>query len=284
MINRRLAIRYLLGSVGAVIGAGLTLEDVLAQQQTAKNAPPKPPVKPASKPAPKPAPRQAVIVLDPGHGGRDPGAIGVSGTEEKEITLSVCRQIRDILAKRRDVKVILTRDSDEYLALPSRVAVAHKHNADLFISVHADAAPNRGARGLSAYSRSDKASDKFASALAERENRVDAVYGVDLRGTDKETSAILLDLARRHSHNASLSAKRRIVVGVEGKVRLLDNPMRTANFAVLRSPRIPSVLIETGFLSNPEDERILRNAKSRAQLARHLADQIAPVALELHEA
>jgi N-acetylmuramoyl-L-alanine amidase len=223
MINRRLAIRYLLGSVGAVIGAGLTLEDVLAQQQTAKNAP-----KPAAKPAPKPAPRQAVIVLDPGHGGRDPGAIGVSGTEEKEITLSVCRQIRDILAKRRDVKVILTRDSDEYLALPSRVAVAHKHNADLFISVHADAAPNRSARGLSAYSRSDKASDKFASALAERENRVDAVYGVDLRGTDKETSAILLDLARRHSHNASLSAKRRIVVGVEGKVRLLDNPMRTA--------------------------------------------------------
>lgn len=283
MINRRLAIRYLLGSVGAVIGAGLTLEDVLAQQQTAKNAP-KPAAKPAAKPAPKPAPRQAVIVLDPGHGGRDPGAIGVSGTEEKEITLSVCRQIRDILAKRRDVKVILTRDSDEYLALPSRVAVAHKHNADLFISVHADAAPNRGARGLSAYSRSDRASDKFASALAERENRVDAVYGVDLRGTDKETSAILLDLARRHSHNASLSAKRRIVVGVEGKVRLLDNPMRTANFAVLRSPRIPSVLIETGFLSNPEDERILRNAKTRAQLARHLADQIAPVALELHEA
>jgi len=280
MIDRRLAIRYLLGSIGAGLALGTPLAEALAQQ-TAKASVPKPGTKPAPKAPPRPP---AVLVLDPGHGGRDPGAIGVSGTEEKDITLSICKQIRDILTKRKDIKVVLTRDSDEYLALPTRVAVAHKHNADLFISVHADAAPNRGARGLSAYSRSDKASDKFANALAERENRVDAVYGLDLRGTDKETSAILLDLARRHSHNASLSAKRRIVHGVGAKVQLLDNPMRTANFAVLRSPRIPSVLIETGFLSNLEDERILRNAKSRAQLARHLADQILPVALELHEA
>ncbi len=280
MIDRRLAIRYLLGSIGAGLALGTPLAEALAQQ-TAKASVPKPGTKPTPKAPPRPA---AVLVLDPGHGGRDPGAIGVSGTEEKDITLSICKQIRDILAKRKDIKVVLTRDSDEYLALPTRVAVAHKHNADLFISVHADAAPNRGARGLSAYSRSDKASDKFANALAERENRVDAVYGLDLRGTDKETSAILLDLARRHSHNASLSAKRRIVHGVGSKVHLLDNPMRTANFAVLRSPRIPSVLIETGFLSNVEDERILRNPKTRAQLARHLADQIVPVALELHDA
>lgn len=281
MIDRRLFIRYVLGGVGSGLMLGMPLADVLAQQ-TARANPPLPQAKPSR--SPRPAPRPAILVLDPGHGGRDPGAIGVSGTEEKDITLSICRQIRANLAKRSDIKVILTRDSDEYLALPTRVSIAHQHNADLFVSVHADAAPNRSARGLSAYSRSERASDKFANALAERENRVDAVYGLDLRGTDKETSAILLDLARRHSHNASLSAKRRIVDGVGNKVRLLDNPMRTANFAVLRSPRIPSVLIETGFLSNPEDERILRNTKSRAQLARHLSDQLAPVALQLHEA
>jgi len=277
MSTRRLVIRYLLGGLAMAM-----LPETGLAQQTAKATP-----KPGSKPVPrpKPAPRApAVLVLDPGHGGRDPGAIGVSGTEEKDVTLSICRQIRDMLASRRDIKVILTRDSDEYLALPSRVAVAHRHNADLFVSVHADAAPNRSARGLSAYSRSDRASDRFANALAERENRVDAVYGLDLRGTDKDTAAILLDLARRHNHNASLSAKRRIVTGVDGKTRLLDNPMRSANFAVLRSPRIPSVLIETGFLSNPEDDKILRNPKSRAQLARLLADQIAPIALDLREA
>lgn len=274
MKDRRFVISFLLGS----LGASLLPAELLAQQAGRK-----PPV-PRDKPA-RQAPRQpAVLVLDPGHGGRDPGAIGVSGTEEKDITLSICLQIRQILAQRRDLKVVLTRDSDEYLALPTRVAVAHRHNADLFVSVHADAAPNRGARGLSAYSRAEKASDSFASQLAERENRVDAVYGVDLRGTDKETAAILLDLARRHSHNASLSAKRRIVAGVGAKVRLLENPMRAANFAVLRSPRVPSVLIETGFLSNPEDEKLLRNPKTRTQLARHLADQIAPVALDLREA
>ncbi len=279
-MQRRLFIRYMLGS----LAAGLSLDAAAAQEKVARKAPPKPRDKPAQQKAqPKPPPA-AVLVLDPGHGGRDPGAIGVSGTHEKDITLSICLQIRDILKSRRDIKVILTRDDDEYLTLPSRVAVAHKHNADLFVSIHADAAPNKAARGLSAYSRSDRASDSFANTLAERENRVDGMYGLDLRGTDKETAAILLDLARRHNHNASLGAKRRIVNGIGARVHLLDNPMRSANFAVLRSPRIPSLLIETGFLSNPQDERILRDAKTRAQLARHLADQIAPVTLDLREA
>jgi N-acetylmuramoyl-L-alanine amidase len=280
MADRRLFIRYLAGAA-AWASLGLGPEMLFAAEQKKAVAKVVPKAKPAPKPQPKPA---AVIVLDPGHGGRDPGAIGLSGTEEKDITLSICRQMRDLLSARKDVKVLLTRDTDDFLPLPSRVAVAHKHDADLFISIHADAAPNHGARGLSAYSRAEKATDKFAMQLAERENRVDAVYGVDLKGTDKETAAILLDLARRHSHNASLNAKRRIVDGVGRKVKLLENPMRAANFAVLRSPRIPSVLIETGFLSNPEDEKILRNPKSRSQLARYLADQIAPVALDLREA
>lgn len=245
---------------------------------------PLPEAKPA-RPAPKAPPRgPAILVLDPGHGGRDPGAIGVSGTEEKDVTLSICQSIRRILSKRKDLKVFLTRERDIYLSLPSRVAFAHDKSADLFISIHADAAPNRRARGLSAYSRAEKASDDFARQLADRENQVDAVYGFDTSATDRQTAAILIDLARRHSHNASLNAKRRIITGVGRSLPLLDNPMRQANFAVLRSPAIPSVLIETGFLSNAQDERVLRSPRGRAELARFLAGEIAPVAIDLRDA
>ncbi|WP_300299680.1 N-acetylmuramoyl-L-alanine amidase [Ferrovibrio sp.] len=283
MYTRRLVISSLLGLLGS---AALP---ALGQAATRNGAVPLPGRKPpqkspagGAKPLPKRPP--AIVVLDPGHGGRDPGAIGVTGTEEKDVTLSICQSIRQMLAGNPDIKVFMTRDRDSYIPLPSRVAFAHEKNADLFISIHADAAPNRGARGLSAYSRADKASDDFARRLADRENQVDAIYGFDAGATDKQTAAILIDLARRHSHNASLSAKRRIVTGVGRRVHLLENPMRQANFAVLRSPAIPSVLIETGFLSNLQDERVLRSPKSRAELARFLAEQIGPVAADLREA
>lgn len=278
MYTRRLVISSLLGLLGSAAFAapGLTA--------ARKGSVPIPGSKPSvgARPAPKRPP--AIVVLDPGHGGRDPGAIGVTGTEEKDVTLSICQSIRQMLGGNPDIRVFMTRDRDAYIPLPSRVAFAHDKGADLFISIHADAAPNRGARGLSAYSRADKASDDFARRLADRENQVDAIYGFDTGATDKQTAAILIDLARRHSHNASLSAKRRIITGVGRRVQLLENPMRQANFAVLRSPAIPSVLIETGFLSNPQDERILRSPKSRAELARFLAEQIAPVAADLREA
>ncbi|MFN4276902.1 MAG: N-acetylmuramoyl-L-alanine amidase [Ferrovibrio sp.] len=278
MYTRRLVISSLLGLLGSAAFAAP------GQAAARKGSVPVPGSKPSvgARPAPKRPP--AVVVLDPGHGGRDPGAIGVTGTEEKDVTLSICQSIRQMLGSNPDIRVFMTRDRDAYIPLPSRVAFAHDKGADLFISIHADAAPNRGARGLSAYSRADKASDDFARRLADRENQVDAIYGFDTGATDKQTAAILIDLARRHSHNASLSAKRRIITGVGRRVQLLENPMRQANFAVLRSPAIPSVLIETGFLSNPQDERILRSPKSRAELARFLAEQIAPVAADLREA
>lgn len=279
MYTRRLVISSLLGLLGS---SALPAMSLAATEKTA----PKPRAKPAANAAPPKTPPRppAIVILDPGHGGRDPGAIGVTGTEEKDVTLSICQGIRQALASRSDIKVFLTRDRDSYIPLPSRVAFAHEKSADLFISIHADAAPNRGARGLSAYTRAEKATDDFARRLADRENQVDAIYGFDTHATDKQTAAILIDLARRHGHNASLNAKRRIVTGVGNRVQLLENPMRAANFAVLRSPALPSVLIETGFLSNPQDEKILRNAKSRAELARYLADQIAPVAMDLREA
>lgn len=279
MYSRRLVLSSLLGLLGSTALPGLGL---------AADKPPLPGRKPGAgtaAPPPKTPPRPpAVVVLDPGHGGRDPGAIGVTGTEEKDVTLSICLAIKQALATNPNIKVFVTRERDNYIALPSRVAFAHDKGADLFISIHADAAPNRAARGLSAYTRAEKATDDFSRRLADRENQVDAIYGFDAHGTDKQTAAILIDLARRHGHNASLNAKRRIVTGVGRRVELLENPMRAANFAVLRSPALPSVLIETGFLSNPQDEKILRSPKSRAELARYLADQISPVALDLREA
>lgn len=226
----------------------------------------------------------AVLVLDPGHGGHDPGAIGGRGTYEKDVVLGICRTIRQQLGGRHGLKVVLTRDGDEFLSLSHRVEIAHEADADLFVSIHADAAPTLSARGLSAYTRSEKASDSFAGALAQRENAVDSLYGVDLRGTDKMTAAILLDLAKRHSRNASLTAKQRIVSGVRGKVMLLENPMRSANFAVLRSSMVPSVLVETGFLTNPKDEAMLADPKSRTVIAKVLADQLSAIALEFQRA
>lgn len=229
----------------------------------------------------KPPPKKAVIVLDPGHGGRDPGAIGVRGTMEKFITLALAREIRRRLEGRSDLSVALTRDGDTLLPLEERVAIAQDFDADFFVSLHADAAPAPRARGLSVYTLSEKASDAFASALAERENKVDSLYGIDLKHIDKDTAQVLLDLARRRSHAASYEARQRLVNGVEGHVRLLENPMRSANFAVLRSAQVPSILIESGFLSNPEDEKLLADPKFRANLAHVLATQIAGIAVDL---
>lgn len=214
-----------------------------------------------------------VIVIDPGHGGRDPGAIGRAGTREKDVTLATCLAIRDAL-RGQGCRVILTREADHSLSLADRVDIAHQHKADLFVSIHADAAPNVRARGLSAYTLSKEASDSLAKAIAEQENAVDELYGMDLTGTDQLTASILLDLALRIAREDSRRAQQQIVQGVGRDWTLLENPQRAANFAVLRSGEIPSVLVETGFLSNPEDERLLADPGGRGQVATALAREI----------
>lgn len=206
-----------------------------------------------------------LIVLDAGHGGQDPGAIGPSGTFEKTIALDLTLKIAQAL-QRAGLRVKLTRRSDVFLPLATRAAIAHQAKADLFVSIHADSAPNAEARGLSCYTLSETASDKLAGALATRENAVDLLPGVP-RGVDPEVAAILFDLTRRHSLNASLAHKASIVEAVSKDLRLLDNPKRSANFAVLRVPDVPSVLIETGFLSNRSDERLLADPVARAKIA-----------------
>jgi len=233
--------------------------------------------KPASKPAaPGPA-RPRLVMLDPGHGGADPGAIGTRGTQEKDVTLDIARELARALSDRHRITARLTRPDDRFLALEDRVTLTRRADADLFVSIHADSAPNADARGLSAYTLSEKASDAFASRLAQRENQADRFAGPDWAGANKMVKDILLDLTARHTRNASLTARQALVRGAGKDLRLLDNPMRAANFAVLKAPDVPSVLVETGFLSNPRDEEILRDPNARRVVARVLAREIAAV-------
>jgi len=260
-----------------LFGLALTLPLAAMPLLAAPPASAAPERKPAVKPTPRPVAADRLVMLDPGHGGADPGAIGTLGTREKDVTLDIARAVARALRERHRVAVRLTRDDDRFLALEERVALTRKAGADLFVSLHADSAPNAQARGLSAYTLSDKASDAFASRLAQQENRADRYGGLEIKGATKVVRDILIDLTARHTRNASLVARRTLVRGAGKDLRLLDNPMRSANFAVLKAPDVPSVLVETGFLSNPHDERILRDANARLVVARVLAREIAAV-------
>ncbi|MBK1840093.1 N-acetylmuramoyl-L-alanine amidase [Azospirillum sp. YIM B02556] len=233
--------------------------------------------RPDRKPTAGTPTRSRLVMLDPGHGGNDPGAIGTRGTFEKEVTLDIARDVARILADRHRIGVKLTRGDDRFLALDERVALTREAGADLFVSIHADSAPNADARGLSAYILSEKASDSFASRLAQQENQADRFGKAGSVGGGRIVKDILLDLTARHTRHASLAARQLLVEGAGKELHLLDNPMRAANFAVLKATDVPSVLVETGFLSNPRDEEILRDATARRVVSRVLAREIAKV-------
>lgn len=217
--------------------------------------------------------RKRIVMIDAGHGGHDPGAIGLRGTYEKHVVLDIAHDVARRLAPLADVQPLMTRDTDIFLPLEERVARAREAKADFFISIHADSAPDHDARGLSAYSLSHHASDAFAGAIAKTENSVDGPLAPKV--PDPAVAAILNDLMLRHTREASLRARAAIVEGAgRDGIRLLDNPMRSANFAVLRAPDVPSVLVETGFLSNGHDEDLLDDDKVRAHIAGALAQQI----------
>jgi N-acetylmuramoyl-L-alanine amidase len=184
------------------------------------------------------------------------------------VTLDIGRRMADALSARPGMTVDLTRDDDTFLPLDDRVKIAREKQADLFLSVHADSAPNTAARGLSVYTLAQKATDDFSRALAEHENEADLMGGMDLPPADKDVTAILYDLAARRTRNTAQHAKASFVQGVGRNWRLLKGPMRAANFVVLRAPDIPSMLVETGFLSNPQDERILSSPAEREKIAR----------------
>ena len=218
--------------------------------------------------------QKPLIVLDPGHGGADPGAISYSGKYEKNLTLQMAKEVKKEIEKTGRYRVKLTRDTDKALTLRGRIAFAHKNEADLFISIHADSAKNKKAKGLSVYTISERASDKEAQLLAERENKADIILGMDLTNEAPEVSNILIDLAKRDTMDKS-SHYANILVKTMGKqVKLVKNAHRFAGFVVLKSPNIPSVLIEIGYLSNREEERNLGKPAYRAKLAKSIVDAI----------
>jgi N-acetylmuramoyl-L-alanine amidase len=214
---------------------------------------------------PKPAGKPFTIVIDPGHGGIDGGAEGVSGTIEKNITLAFGLELRAALEKIGKYKVLMTRDDDRFLPLDERVRIARQDDADLFISIHADTISIKGIRGATVYTVSDKASDAAAAAVATRENLSDDLAGVEITDANHEVADILVDLIRRETHSFSIRFARSLVGQLSNKVELINNPHRYAGFRVLQAPDVPSVLVELGYLSNPKDEAELRDPKWRAK-------------------
>jgi len=211
-----------------------------------------------------------IVVVDAGHGGRDPGATSVSGqVREKELTLVLAQALRDELVKRGRVRVALTRDDDRYLTLDDRTAVARRLNAAMFVSIHIDSASNPLARGASVYSLSDVASDAEAAQLAVRENN-----GADRAAGNGSVDAMLADLAMRAQMSASADLAARLVGKAAGRVELRPNPHRFAAFHVLRRADAPAVLFEAGYLSNADDELLLRNPDERAKMVLALAQAI----------
>lgn len=208
-----------------------------------------------------------VIVLDPGHGGKDPGAIGYSGVYEKNITLAMGKELKNMLEK-AGYSVYLTRGGDTFINLRDRYQIARRKNADLFISIHADSAKNKSATGLSVYTLSENASDREAAALAERENKADLIGGMDLNNEDKDLTSIFISLSQNMTRKNSSDFAEFLQYEMSKEVKLVDNAHRFAGFAVLKAPDITSVLVELGYLSNRNEEKLLKQESYRKKLAR----------------
>ncbi|NQW01306.1 MAG: N-acetylmuramoyl-L-alanine amidase [Rhodospirillales bacterium] len=226
------------------------------------------------KPAIRPGIDKKTIIVDSGHGGADPGTIGRSGIYEKHITLAMAKELTRQLNATGHFRAIMTRDRDIFIPLRERVKIARDSGADLFISLHADAVKNRKISGPSVYTLSEKASDKEAQALADKENKSDLIAGLDLSHESQEVAHILIDLAQRESMNQSARFATQLVKDLKRRTRLLRNTHRFAGFAVLKAPDIPSVLIEMGFLSNRNDERLLQTDAYRKKFSTGIVDAI----------
>ncbi len=200
-----------------------------------------------------------VVVIDPGHGGKDPGAIGVNGTLEKDINLLFATIIKSVLSS-SNIKVELTRTDDRYLYLRERINFAEKLKADLFISIHADASKNRNASGFSIFSLSDKASDKEAKKLAQRENKSDFIGGLKIRHSDPLIKDNLIKIFQRQTMNES-SKIANIVINNIKKLSINNRGHRNAGFVVLKSLTTPSILVELGFITNKKEEKMLNNKR-----------------------
>ncbi|MGD2020674.1 MAG: N-acetylmuramoyl-L-alanine amidase [Thiohalocapsa sp.] len=219
--------------------------------------------------------RDVIVAVDAGHGGEDPGAIGPAGTYEKNVTLAISRKLAERINRRQGMRAVMIRDGDYYIALRQRIAKARKHQADLFVSIHADAFKDRRVRGSSVYTLSNGgATSEAAKWLAERENRADLIGGVSLAEQNDVLASVLLDMTQNATlEHSSIAAER-----VLSKLRALGDVHQTriqkAGFAVLKSPDIPSMLVETAFISNPDEEKRLRTGSYQNKLADYLLEGI----------
>ena len=225
--------------------------------------------------APAPVTQRRVIILDAGHGGHDPGALASNNIREKDITLAMAKTLKRALEETGRYTVHMTRDTDIFIPLRQRVAIARAKKAELFVSLHADKVPRTNVRGASIYTLSENASDAETARLAEQENKAGTVAGVDLSGEEADVADILLDLAMREKMNESNLLARYLEDSMRRKnIRLLPNSHRSAGFAVLKAPDVPSVLIEIGFLSNPDEAKLLSSKGFQANMADALREGI----------
>jgi N-acetylmuramoyl-L-alanine amidase len=209
-----------------------------------------------------------LIVIDAGHGGHDPGSSSGDGkTAEKDIALAIAKEIQAELILSHKVRVALTRGDDRFLVLAERREIARRLGADLFISVHCDSAPNPAARGASIYTLSDTSSDRVAAALAARENKADVINGVDLNRETSDVSSILIDLARRETMNVSSAFATLLQKQLSPVIGLKPTFHKFAGLMVLKAPDVPSVLLETGYISNDDDLALLTSTGYRAKIA-----------------
>ena len=216
-----------------------------------------------------------VIAIDAGHGGKDPGAVGKRGTKEKDIVLSIAKKLNKLLKKENNIKPILIRNKDSYLSLRQRINKARKYKADLFLSIHADAARNRKAKGSSVYVLSQHgATSEQAKWLANKENSADFVGGASIDDKDADVAQVLLDLSQDVTIETSLKVSDIILKKLKKVSKLHKEKTEQAGFVVLKSPDIPSVLIETAFLSNPKEEKKLKTKKFQKNVARAIRDAI----------
>ena len=229
----------------------------------------------------RPGQRDLIIAIDAGHGGEDPGAVGASGAQEKHITLAIARRLARLCAREPGMRAVLIRDGDYFIPLRDRVKRARAQKADLFVSIHADAYPDRRAGGSSVYVLSRHgASSEAARWLAERENAADLVGGVSLDDKEEPLKAILFDLSQTGSLEASLDVGGRVLNRLTGLGRVHHAAVQRAAFAVLKSPDFPSILVETAFITNPEEERKLAEPGHQERLAGGVLDGLRAYFLE----
>lgn len=280
-LKDRLVIDYKKGVVSVQRSAS-SIDDVIAKtigqktQGQVVSSVVFPPKKPTMQARASVQPSQkSIIVIDPGHGGKDSGARARSGLFEKTVVLKLAKELKQHLERTGRYEVFLTRNNDRYIALKKRVSFSRKKKADLFVSIHADSIDNRHVSGASVYTLSEKASDKQTAKLAARENKSDIIAGLDLSEEDPDVTSILLDLVTRDTTNQSKFFANLIVEELQRhRIKTLERPHRHAGFAVLKAPDVPAILVESGFMSNATEARRLNDPAHRQKLVASLADGI----------